>query len=117
MFDHISIGVRDVAKAKAFYDAALKPLGIDLPQRRRDIARLWQRGGALLGQCGGTAGCRRSQVRAPLLLHRAEPRERRGVPQGGDGAWRTRQWETGRAQGLWTDTTTRPSSMTPRATG
>ena len=27
MFDHISIGVRDVAKAKAFYDAALKPLG------------------------------------------------------------------------------------------
>jgi len=28
MFDHISIGVRDVAKAKAFYDAALKPLGL-----------------------------------------------------------------------------------------
>jgi catechol 2,3-dioxygenase-like lactoylglutathione lyase family enzyme len=27
MFDHISIGVRDIAKAKAFYDAALKPLG------------------------------------------------------------------------------------------
>jgi catechol 2,3-dioxygenase-like lactoylglutathione lyase family enzyme len=28
MFDPISIGVRDVAKAKAFYDAALKPLGV-----------------------------------------------------------------------------------------
>ena len=28
MFDHVSIGVRDVAKAKAFYDAALKPLGL-----------------------------------------------------------------------------------------
>lgn len=27
MFNHISIGVRDVAKAKRFYDAALKPLG------------------------------------------------------------------------------------------
>ena len=27
MLDHISIGVRDVAKAKAFYDAAMKPLG------------------------------------------------------------------------------------------
>lgn len=27
MFDHISIGVRDVAKTKRFYDAALKPLG------------------------------------------------------------------------------------------
>ena len=48
MFDHISIGVRDIAKAKAFYDAALKPLGIDLPQRRRDFARLRQRGRGLL---------------------------------------------------------------------
>ncbi len=27
MIDHISIGVRDVARAKRFYDAALKPLG------------------------------------------------------------------------------------------
>jgi catechol 2,3-dioxygenase-like lactoylglutathione lyase family enzyme len=27
MIDHISIGVRDVAKTKRFYDAALKPLG------------------------------------------------------------------------------------------
>jgi catechol 2,3-dioxygenase-like lactoylglutathione lyase family enzyme len=27
MFHHVSIGVRDLAKAKRFYDAALKPLG------------------------------------------------------------------------------------------
>jgi catechol 2,3-dioxygenase-like lactoylglutathione lyase family enzyme len=27
MFDHISIGVRDVARTKRFYDAALRPLG------------------------------------------------------------------------------------------
>ncbi len=27
MIDHVSIGVRDVARAKNFYDAALKPLG------------------------------------------------------------------------------------------
>ncbi|WP_136618977.1 MULTISPECIES: VOC family protein [Mesorhizobium] len=27
MFDHISIGVRDAAASKRFYDAALKPLG------------------------------------------------------------------------------------------
>jgi catechol 2,3-dioxygenase-like lactoylglutathione lyase family enzyme len=27
MFDHVSIGVRDVAVAKRFYDAALGPLG------------------------------------------------------------------------------------------
>lgn len=27
MFDHVSIGVRNIGKSKAFYDAALKPLG------------------------------------------------------------------------------------------
>lgn len=27
MFDHISIGVRDIARAKRFYDATLEPLG------------------------------------------------------------------------------------------
>ena len=27
MIDHVSIGVRDIATAKAFYDAALKPIG------------------------------------------------------------------------------------------
>jgi catechol 2,3-dioxygenase-like lactoylglutathione lyase family enzyme len=27
MFNHVSIGVRDVARAKRFYDAALAPLG------------------------------------------------------------------------------------------
>ena len=30
MFDHISIGVRDVKRSKAFYDAALPPLGYRL---------------------------------------------------------------------------------------
>ncbi len=28
MLDHVSIGVRDIAKAKGFYDAALQPRGI-----------------------------------------------------------------------------------------
>ena len=27
MFDHISIGVRDIARTRRFYDAALKPMG------------------------------------------------------------------------------------------
>jgi catechol 2,3-dioxygenase-like lactoylglutathione lyase family enzyme len=27
MFDHISIGVRDIARARRFYDAVLEPLG------------------------------------------------------------------------------------------
>jgi catechol 2,3-dioxygenase-like lactoylglutathione lyase family enzyme len=29
MFDHVSIGVRDIATAKRFYDAALRPLGYE----------------------------------------------------------------------------------------
>lgn len=29
MFDHVSIGVRDIARAKVFYDAALKPIGCE----------------------------------------------------------------------------------------
>ncbi len=29
MFDHISIGVKDLARAQAFYDAALAPLGYE----------------------------------------------------------------------------------------
>jgi len=30
MFDHVSIGVADIARSKTFYDAALKPLGFTL---------------------------------------------------------------------------------------
>ena len=28
MFDHVSIGVRDIARAKTFYDRALEPIGL-----------------------------------------------------------------------------------------
>ena len=28
MFDHVSIGVRDIMRAKTFYDSALEPLGM-----------------------------------------------------------------------------------------
>lgn len=36
MFDHISIGVRDVARSKRFYDAALGPLGYRLLSEGQD---------------------------------------------------------------------------------
>ena len=29
MFDHVSLGVSDIARSKKFYDAALKPLGYE----------------------------------------------------------------------------------------
>lgn len=38
MLDHISLGVRDVARARRFYDAALKPLGYE--RRSADDASL-----------------------------------------------------------------------------
>ena len=48
MFDHVSIGVRDVARSRAFYDAALEPLGFsrlstadNSPGYGDDDARLW----------------------------------------------------------------------------
>jgi catechol 2,3-dioxygenase-like lactoylglutathione lyase family enzyme len=48
MFDHVSIGVRDVARAKRFYDAALKPLGYKCLSQAdgslgygRDTVALW----------------------------------------------------------------------------
>jgi catechol 2,3-dioxygenase-like lactoylglutathione lyase family enzyme len=36
MFDHVSIGVRDVARTKRFYDAALKPLGYSCLSEGKD---------------------------------------------------------------------------------
>ena len=48
MIDHLSIGVRDVARAKQFYDAALAPLGYTCLSAGesslgygRDAAALW----------------------------------------------------------------------------
>ena len=41
MIDHVSIGVRDFAKAQKFYDAVMKPLGYD---RVCQSARNWAPG-------------------------------------------------------------------------
>jgi catechol 2,3-dioxygenase-like lactoylglutathione lyase family enzyme len=48
MINHISLGVRDIAKAKRFYDAALKPLGYTCLSQSpgslgygRDAVALW----------------------------------------------------------------------------
>ena len=48
MFDHISIGVRDLERTRQFYDAALAPLGVTLKYQRADMLgygsdeiRLW----------------------------------------------------------------------------
>ena len=48
MFDHISLGVRDIERSRGFYDAALAPFGVTLKYQREDMLgygsdeiRLW----------------------------------------------------------------------------
>lgn len=48
MLDHVSIGIRDVARSKRFYDAVLKPLGYRCLSESeaglgygRDVAAFW----------------------------------------------------------------------------
>ena len=47
MIDHVSIGVRDVAAAKRFYDAALKPLGYTCLSEAADSLGYGRQGVAL----------------------------------------------------------------------
>ena len=58
MLDHVSIGVRDIAAARRFYNAALAPLGYRCLTRHR-IARLWPGGPGLLDQRGRQPGAGR----------------------------------------------------------
>jgi len=56
MFDHISIGVRDLARTRSFYDAALAPLGLTLKYQREDM----------LGYGGDTIGLWISRSKHPV---------------------------------------------------
>ena len=64
MLDHVSIGVRDVARAKRFYDAVLEPLGYKCLSEGRRFARLWTRCGRPLDQCRRATGAGRRRSRA-----------------------------------------------------
>jgi catechol 2,3-dioxygenase-like lactoylglutathione lyase family enzyme len=60
MFDHVSIGVRDLARAKRFYDAVLRPLGYTC---------LSESGGTL-GYGHGKIGLWIGEVARPVLADR-----------------------------------------------
>ena len=45
MFNHITIGTHDLARAIAFYDAALAPLGIERVSKKYPSWAAWQRPG------------------------------------------------------------------------
>ncbi|HSS82623.1 MAG TPA: hypothetical protein VLL30_02440 [Reyranella sp.] len=79
MFDHVSIGVADIARSKKFYDAALKPLGFSrLSDGETSLGygekavQLWL--GAVGNRCAWCARPRRSGGR----VARGRVRIRRG---------------------------------------
>src|SRR4051812_48812152 len=91
MIDHVSIGVRDVAKAKRFYDAALKPLGYACLSEGegslgygRDAVALWI-GVAERPVPGGR------EIGLASLLCGADAQKRRRVPRRGAEERRARQ--------------------------
>jgi catechol 2,3-dioxygenase-like lactoylglutathione lyase family enzyme len=45
MFSHVTIGTNDLARALAFYDAALAPLGIERVPSKYQTWASWQRSG------------------------------------------------------------------------
>jgi catechol 2,3-dioxygenase-like lactoylglutathione lyase family enzyme len=83
MFDHVSIGVADIARSKKFYDAALKPLGFSrLSDGETSLGygekavQLWL--GAVGNRCAWCARPRRSGRHNGGRVARGRVRIRRG---------------------------------------
>ncbi len=75
MFNHVSVGTRDLARATRFYDAALGALGYRRTMSE-DFGNAW---GLELARVLGHArrrGRRGRRQRRPRRLHRPEPRRR-----------------------------------------
>jgi catechol 2,3-dioxygenase-like lactoylglutathione lyase family enzyme len=90
MIAHVSIGVRDIHRSKRFYDAALEPLGVQVPEARENAAglRVWSRQHRTLGCPGRAPGSSRRKVGSALLLHSGECRRRRCVSRSRAALWR-----------------------------
>jgi catechol 2,3-dioxygenase-like lactoylglutathione lyase family enzyme len=83
MFDHVSIGVADIARSKQFYDTALKPLGCSrLSDGETSLGygekavQLWL--GAVGNRCAWCARPRRSGRHSGGRVARGRVRIRRG---------------------------------------
>ena len=116
MFDHVSIGVADIARSKKFYDAALKPLGFTPAQRRRDLAGLRRQGGRAVARRDQDAGEGRQGVGPAFLLRGQGPRRGRRLPCRGAQGRRQGQRQARPARRLRARTTMPPSPSIPTAT-
>ena len=71
MFDHVKFGVRDFARSREFYVAALAPIGVtEIADWPPDGAELWQPGGS-------TSLCLYQTTETPAHLHIAFVAEHR----------------------------------------
>ena len=66
MFSHLTIGTNDLARALAFYDAALAPLGIERVPSKYQTWAPWQRPGEAA----------KLWVGVPVRPNAGEPRQR-----------------------------------------
>jgi catechol 2,3-dioxygenase-like lactoylglutathione lyase family enzyme len=98
MIDHLSIGVRDIAKAKAFYDAALKPIGYACLSSSE--GSLGYGPSRILDQRYPKSRPTRTALRTTFLLHGSDAQKRRCLSSGRDPSWRQRQRQAGTARGL-----------------
>ena len=68
MFNHISIGVRDIARSKAFYDSALEAIGYRRLSEGEDSLGYGKEEVGLLDQPRRLSRAGRSEVRTAFLL-------------------------------------------------
>ncbi len=91
MIAHVSIGARDIARARRFYDAALKPLGYTCLSSGDDSLGYGAQAPVFWVSATTASGAARRPVRPAHLLHRAGPRGGGWLPQGGAEGRRPRQ--------------------------
>ena len=116
MFDHVSIGVRDIAKAKAFYDAALNPLGFECKSAGDSSLGY---GDKTIGLWILAASVRFPTTRSPGFISASRRRAGRASRPSTRGRWRMAGATTA-SPGVRKDyspTITRPSSSIPTGIG
>ena len=79
MIDHVSIGVRQHCRRQSVSTTpSLEAAGLPMPQRGRELARLWTRGRGVLDQRRRAARCHRTTSQVCTFASQAPSRQKRG---------------------------------------